>query len=442
MAPASSKTAAAGKAKAVASAALTAGKEMLEAPEAVPAKRPRLDFAGVTAEPAPVQASLDPPLRLPASDAHVNAVPVMKRLIPQIRQRLQRALALDAASQGDVPVHEHDPLRIQASLQTGGLASYKAPWNRTDCGLAIRSTGLYEAGCNVTWLNPGVGDGSAPPVSWSLMCELTDQLFSWDSQSHGGVTSGIRRLIFPTVFPAFVSDQRQLDCEHFAGTLGMAAGHVLLFAWYIGVERALDSGDQTLLLELWQAGLTASVRVRVATDSRDVLLDAMHFNSTLKGLPKGCGDSFDAFASKIKAVASAEQAALERAGIKCSIDSLVKTLAGKGVRFDGTLINRTMYNAAHAIDAALDASSRAILVDLHWLYGPDLFSTSYTKRMRMAHCCQKSASGMNDAGIVDCMRFVLQMVRFSLKAELVRDAKFFLWETMENRETVPRAGRP
>ena len=102
-------------------------------------------------------------------------------------------------------------------------------------------------------------------------------------------------------------------------------GHALLFAWYIGVERALDSGDQTLLLELWQAGLTASVRVRVATDSRDVLLDAMHFNSTLKGLPKGCGDSFDGFALKIKAFASAEEAALERAGIKRTIDSLVKT---------------------------------------------------------------------------------------------------------------------
>ena len=176
--------AAAAAAKAAAVPALPAAKSGPPVSDVVPAKRARLDeSAGLTAAAAPVEPSPEPSFRVPPSDAHVNAVPVLKHLIPQIRSRLQRALALDAEAAAAGPVHEYAPLSIQEKTLPGGVASYKSPWNKGECGVAIRSTELYEAGCNVTWLNPGVGDGSAPAVSWSFMCELTDLLFSVDSQS-------------------------------------------------------------------------------------------------------------------------------------------------------------------------------------------------------------------------------------------------------------------
>ncbi len=342
---------------------------------------------------------------------------------------------------------EAPPLDIERTLESKDLGSYKEPWRQDKCISSVQSTSLYEAGCNVFWFDPGLVPRKQLPVApsnWATVNSIASTLFSKDGLSFGGVTpSSLRRLVFPTVIPAFVDDLKTLERAWFPGTLQATCGHVVLHAWYLSVHHALNEGAQSWLLELWQAGLTATARVRLlpAGDMRLALIDAMHFSETAKLQEKIFADTFADFADKLLEFISKEKQDPDVAQSKKTVDAIVKNLSGKGVRFGGAPLNKTMYGAAQQVVATFDADCRRLIKLIDWNHGTDVLGSSYNKCSRLVQLSTKAASSCEYGVAVSpstCVKFVLQMMWVSLEKKFAK-AKWFTLDILD-KQRDGRAG--
>ena len=248
---------------------------------------------------------------LPADDAAEDAMETMRHLIPEVHKELPEALASWSGTANahlvKDKIYEVPPLSIKGTLEEGELSTFKEPWNSTRCVEAVSTTGLYEAALNVIWLDarqtqrlPFTLPMNRP--SWSLVVELYNRQFSQNASGLGGVTPDApTRLFFPVALPAFVVDPKMLEHTCFNEGLHMAGGHGLVFAWYLGMWKALKLKDADMIKRLWEAGLTVTVRVRKssATDLTTVILDSLTFSESVNVAQLAGTDSFNVFAQKL-----------------------------------------------------------------------------------------------------------------------------------------------
>ena len=239
----------------------------------------------------------------------------MRHLIPEVHKELPEALASWSGTANahlvKDKIYEVPPLSIKGTLEEGELPTFKEPWNSTRCVEAVSTTGLYEAALNVIWFDarqtqrlPFTLPMNRP--SWSLVVELYNRQFSQNASGLGGVTPDApTRLFFPVALPAFVVDPKMLEHTCFNEGLHMAGGHGLVFAWYLGMWKALKLKDADMIKRLWEAGLTVTVRVRKssATDLTTVILDSLTFSESVNVAQLAGTDSFNVFAQKLIFVA-------------------------------------------------------------------------------------------------------------------------------------------
>ena len=380
---------------------------------------------------------------LPADDAAEDASTTMKHIITDVQAELHGALVL-AAGQANAHVvaaqlHQVQPLQIKEKLKDGEVSSFKAPWTKQQCLQSIKTTGLYEAACNILWLTTGI-DQQLPfelPTSrpsWALVHEISERTFG-EEGGLGGLTPGAAsRLYFPVVIPACVLDDSVLQKDCFQDELSIVGGHGLVLGWYLAVWKAIRRQKKLeWLMRLWECGLTVSVRVRKATaaDLRPVLLDSWSFSESVQVANMAGSDSFSIFAAKLAMFVRLHK---DSTGGKCKQDAVVKHLVSQGVRYKGAIINVSMYKMATTVNAALDDAARKQLELLEWKYGPELLSASYNKLGRLVQAAQKVASAIPDAAHDECILFALQMLDFSCLARLVKSAKFFTMDVVERQK--------
>ena len=114
------------------------------------------------------------------------------------------------------PPYQFGALPIRAVADAEG-SSYKAPWRLETARMSLDSTGRYEAGGNVMWLNVVPQSDEARvlagnPASFQELDELVSQFFdpaftsgeATSTQPQRGEVRPLKRLIFPVSLPVGV----------------------------------------------------------------------------------------------------------------------------------------------------------------------------------------------------------------------------------------------
>ena len=151
----------------------------------------------------------------------VRTYDVMRMTVAYVEWQLPKML-----SSYGLPEHktleEHEPLAIHKEGASGGAPTggkdgvaaqgHKERWDSVNCRVALRDTGLYEAGGNVTWLDTMLGVAGAPgdtlvrsEPEWSVILSYAQTFFVMDaavdgvsSATAGAVgVDGVRRIVFP-----------------------------------------------------------------------------------------------------------------------------------------------------------------------------------------------------------------------------------------------------
>ena len=139
--------------------------------------------------PAPVK-----PIVPTAEARDTDTFATMRGIIKYVQHGLHARLANHAQFVATVALHDQAPLAIRAcSDDTNELISYKHPWSAESAAVPLQSTGRYEAGGNIAWLNPfttsqDAAQAAGPPPTWESVHLMADQ-FRVD-QDAGASTPG------------------------------------------------------------------------------------------------------------------------------------------------------------------------------------------------------------------------------------------------------------
>ena len=293
---------------------------------------------------------------------------------------------------------EEVPLAVAMPSGDSDVGNFKEIWNPATALQSAQGTGMYEAGGNLTWLDPVLG--SAPEVArsepaWSLVHQYSIQYFSIASAVPGASRRG--RLIFPlSPMEAYVKEIGDL----FAGgsvnkgksmpeRLVLVTGHAMLYAWWVAMARAVLAADTGHVIRLWECALTCTIRASVQANPAELnilSIQASEQFSTFEGM---C-DTFLLWARKIDIIAKDNK-------LTGSAQKLAEEFSKRGVRYNGSTANKGMILAAQSLLSLDSCGVSQVLMDLEVEYGRDLLSTSYNKLSRLASLTLKSATTTDSA---------------------------------------------
>ena len=254
--------------------------------------------AGVAANAQPQQSSdgagsLQTVVRPSQGDIDAGvAIPVreyMKALVPSVQAGLTAFLKKkDANFKGTLA--ELPPLAISATAQKA-FKNFREPWNMQNCVAALSSTQNYEASGNIFWLDVmgtkfGEHELTDADVTWR---RLVDGAALWSEEAFlsSCEDAQYRRFIFPGYLPAVIASTSHVDAMAKAGSchfskLCVLGGHSILYAWYQALGDALAGGLDSRVLKLYEAGMTATIRLRLTASHTQVLADAHVWSETIR----------------------------------------------------------------------------------------------------------------------------------------------------------------
>ena len=293
----------------------------------------------------------------------------MKILIPWLRQELPAHLKRLGLTSGEA-VAAVSPLVIRASTESSALSSYKEVWTPANCKVAIASTGMYEAGGSLMWLDPGfVGEFvsllHAEPA-WSVVADYQKEYFSHKA------CHGKGRLVFPCGLEAYSLDESR-DWSTMPSSLCLLGGQAIVFAWYLAAARAMVTSDDTMLRELWQAALTCTIQLKITTSASKLALSAMELSERYISFAE-MSDTFPHCAVKVQKIID------DTEGMKkLSAQAVANQLREMNVRYRGTLVTKGMILSVGHVHELFDESGLSTLQQIEKEFGRDLLSTNYTK---------------------------------------------------------------
>ena len=137
-----------------------------------------------------------------------------------------------------------------ATEDKAGMVSYKAPWSSAVAVCTLQQTGMYEAAANLLWLNPfPVSTASqhiaGDPPQWRTVLEAVDKFMTLEAAeecslaSTQGAPKKIARLLFPITLPAHCDHAADGGATRVLGNFGVVSGHTYVWAWYLGMHRAM-----------------------------------------------------------------------------------------------------------------------------------------------------------------------------------------------------------
>jgi hypothetical protein len=151
---------------------------------------------------------------------------------------------------------------------------------------------MYEAGGSVMWLNPFPEDEAAAVIagdtpSWAQVVDLQQLHFdpSAVAESHGKMFQHI----FPTAIMVHVSSLEVVSNRRcFPSSLSIVSGHVYLYAWYLGMWKALHGGNLAAVASLWRAGLTVTIHLRAGLTVGELAVLSIQQSEQRKGQDSAC----------------------------------------------------------------------------------------------------------------------------------------------------------
>ena len=297
----------------------------------------------------------------------------MKILVPWLRQELPAHLKRLGLTSGEpVAVEAVSPLEIRASTdaESSALSSYKEVWTPANCKVAVASTGMYEAGGSLMWLDPGfIGEFvsllHAEPA-WSVVAGYQKEYFSHKA------CHGKGRLVFPCGLEAYSLDESR-DWSTMPSSLCLLGGQAIVFAWYLAAARAMVTSDDTMLRELWQAALTCTIQLKITTSASKLALSAMELSERYISFAE-MSDTFPHCAVKVQKIID------DTEGMKkLSAQAVANQLREMNVRYRGTLVTKGMILSVGHVHELFDESGLSTLQQIENEFGRDLLSTNYTK---------------------------------------------------------------
>ena len=173
----------------------------------------------------------------------------MRSTIPDVQTTMPERLRTLGMTSLETLV-SRGPLQI-SEAQSLDITGYKEAWNPANCRTAITTTGLYEAGGNLTWLDLSLGTAGQPAdmipreePSRMLIKSYAEQFFSnaavitLSGPKHS--ERRVPRLLFPSTLDTYVLNQDALwgpkvalaPGKEYPHQLFLIAKHSLAFAWY------------------------------------------------------------------------------------------------------------------------------------------------------------------------------------------------------------------
>ena len=194
------------------------------------------------------------------------------------------------------------------------------------------------------------------------------------SAASAGVSAETSRILFPgEALDMFVRSAADVE-KSMPSKVTLIGGHAMVWAWYYAVARAVKSSNKVLIDLLWQCALTCTIRVRVETDNKKILVAAMRLSESYISLEKGMSDTFVGWADK----------ALEVAGTGKSAQAIADTLNTMGVTYQGGQVKKQMVLAAQTLRGMLSREVRKALQVMERKFGREILSNSYAKLQMMA----------------------------------------------------------
>ena len=369
----------------------------------------------VAGSPMPAKPTLPPCL-----DADVDVVALMRSVILHTKRALRNHVEKDEllkGKEGIKELHAYAPLGIVSESSSTALSSYKAPWCQAQAEEALASTSMYEAAGNLFWLNPFPQSGEDAQIagstpSWQQIEGMAAAFRVADGQNENVMREG--RIIFPVVLPVHAPRAEELAQATFSGVLRLVTGHAALYGWYVAMFEALDSGSLSWTRKLWQAALTVTIQAHVVSDASSLALLSMQRNSDYFQTAKSMADSFPSFARKL---------GIALKGVKSTATKLAHC-ASHSVRFNGSLVNRTLITAASTYVDRVGEDTHMRLMRFERKFGQDVLTAKYNNLTRIIQICNKEVDSCPkmwpDADASTLLGHVLDYIAWALTHEVVK----------------------
>ena len=331
----------------------------------------------------------------------------MAKLKPYIDFRLACLLADKAII--NTPLAEVPPLAITDST-TILAKSFKEKWAPQHCKTSLASVEIYEAPNNPWQLNctcpsfQGVEIAGAG-ASWA---QLQVGMSTWsDSRFDASAAEASKkRWVYPSFIPTGVSSLVTVEKNAKEGSciftdLPMLAGHAILWSWYLRADEFFQELDaiesqalaadvkpstreavEQKLVKLWEAVMTASIRMRVSPQLTQILNDRLQWSEELRVTNAAAGDSFVVFTVTLDQYPELNLSTREWSGPK-----LARELSKLGLRFAGKEVSDA---CAKAILAAVPFFRKPVVLTAYRdLEAVTLTCGEQTKLMRMCQTVNK-----------------------------------------------------
>jgi hypothetical protein len=306
---------------------------------------------------------------------------VMKSLVPWVVQMLERFLKEKGYSKDGEQLATLVPLAIAAGAGGDVGVSYKETWSPANCRMSMTTSGMYEAGGSLFWMNAEVVGAFSVPCaepSWNIVNEISKSQFVPVTPK-----GGRKRIIFPVAFSA--NSMVPLPEAGYPVSLQPLGGHAFIYGWYVRVFRAFEACDDEMVRLLVEAALTITLCVWSCMPDWARAVQSIKLSESMRVQSKVMIDSFLCFMDKINMITNSEGFA--------PTGEPVQDLVAKDIRFNGGLINASMMKAMGALGSLVTPECRELCSLLERRFGYDVLTGSYNKLRMLANGCQKQGTG-------------------------------------------------
>ena len=314
----------------------------------------------------------------------------MEKLVPSVVHRLSMKLYLEPR------VNLRDPLTHQVAppivAKKSAVSNFREPFSKDSCVASLKSTGLYEAALPIWRVNPLATEwrDQSLVVGTNNWTQLGACEGFWTSETY---RSNGNRYIYPGFIPTACGPANEVEAGLKKNVplhdLPACGGRVILWSLYCALNTALEKGDNDEVLRLYEASLTATIRIRAAPTKEQLVLDGLTLEDTLRVSACAMGaDSVVAFVSKLLLLDGVSDESLSGPG-------MIALLNKQGILWKGKSATRDMaYAILGLVPYAKHEVCRKALGKLDAV-APSLLADP-TKIMRLCQLIKKGTTTVED----------------------------------------------
>ena len=356
-----------------------------------------------------------------------DIVQLMRDIMAWCRQELPHAMAKSSAALqrqfGGKPMWECAPLQIKEGGD-GILVGHKEPFCKGKCCIALKETGMYEAGMNIDWLRTHPTNleerrllGDVPSLADLEYCRGSWFDVSDEDLAPPQVNSERRySKVFPVVLAAYADREEMLQRDFFPQSIVLLDGHIYVWAWWLHAYNLLSLGWEdgswppahaAAFRQHIDCALSVTVHLRVMASTAALAKWSISRAAERQVTATRVTDSFVAFIQKAELYLR-----------EIDVKKRCQTLFSSGVGYNGESVNRTMYFAFQACLPILEPNVFTVVQQLQREFGKECLTRGYSKLYQLSRLCDKVANSTN-VDIKDLLAHVFRGLLFELRMEIL-----------------------